>query len=379
LQIASRVGPLYLVWRDEAVNAAASAFTVMRSDPWFSGLDCRTHFHLRGDAPAFRSRLEELLAGISVRAGQPETLLEVDAAFLLPGTLCLYDKHGVRIDSSCIRRGPGMSEYYKAGPEAVAVPKACAIIRKPLLYLSWAQSHWGHFLTEGVSRLWARCAYAEMRQIRCLSLLPYPGSASVAGYLAALGLAGEQVRDFKVPVRIDKCFVPAASFSNRAEAYAAHLRPSREVVAAADRDAAQPVQRAVYMSRARLGADRLIRRELELELALCSLGVRIVYPEQLSLAEQIQLFNAHRVFIGCWGSAFHGLCLARDPEKITTHIIVDAVPNANYLMFDALFGCRSNYIQAMYPTPGAPGDRPGSDLTLDVEAFLAYLREAGCT
>jgi hypothetical protein len=363
---------------DGRLKGAATRFTAIRPAAWRGGLDCRTRFHCGDRIEAFRSRLDESIAGVRVIAGQPETLLEIDTVFLLPGTLCLYDKDGRRIEASCIRRGPDMREYYKAGPETVPVPKACAIIRKPLLYLSWVQGHWGHFLTEGVSRLWARSAHRELRALRCLSLLAYPGNASVAGYLAALGLSTEQVRDFKVPVRLDKCFIPGASFVNRAAAYTAHLRPSQEVVATHSRAASMSSQAPVYLSRTRLRAERVTRRECELEAALAGRGVRIVYPELLTLEEQIELFNAHRVFIGCWGSAFHGLCLARAPERITTHVIVDAVPNTNYLMFDALLGCESNYVQAMCSTAGAPGDPPGRSLTIDVEAFLAYLPTAGC-
>jgi glycosyl transferase family 61 len=361
------------------VTETAPTFATVENSRWFAQSQCQIRFYCRGDAAAFRAAAERRIASIRILQGQPETLLEVDEAFWMPGLLCLYDKQGNRIDASCIRRGPGLTEYYKAGPETITVPKACAIIRKPLLYLSWVQAHWGHFLTEGVSRLWARSAYPELKKIRCLSCFPFPETATVAEYLAALGIASDQVRHFQVPVRVDKCFIPAASFANRAEAWSVHLRVSQEIVlAAADGDARGSPQQAVFLSRSRLGSERVTRRELELEQVLASRGVRIAHPEQLSLAEQIHLFNAHQTFIGCWGSAFHGLCLARAPERIRTHVIVNTVPNANYLMFDALLGCRSNYIQALHTTAGQPPDLPGSDFTIDVEAVLDYLHAVDC-
>jgi capsular polysaccharide biosynthesis protein len=322
---------------------------------------------------------ERLIEGIRIRKGQPTTLLEMEEVFLMPGMLCLYDKHGQRIPESCLRRGPGMSEYFKAGPQSIEVPKACAIIRKPLLYLSWVVNHWGHFLTEGVSRVWARSAWPDLRELRCLSLFPFPQTTSIAEYLLALGISPDGLRHFKVPVRIDRCFIPGASFANRAEAWTVHLQPSHEVIAAFGPDSSpETTRQPVFLSRSRLGSDRLTRRELELEETLGGLGVRIVHPERLSLAEQIRLFNSHEVFIGPWGSAFHGLCLARAPERITTHVIVNSVPNANYLMFDALLGCTSNYVQAMYATPGQPRGLANPDLTIDVEAVLDYLRGSGC-
>ena len=360
------------------MTATDPTFATVENSRWFAQSQCQIRFYCRGDAAAFRAAAEGRIAKISIIQGHPATLLEVDEAFWMPGMLCLYDKQGNRIDASCIRRGPGLTEYLKAGPETITVPKACAIIRKPLLYLSWVQAHWGHFLTEGVSRLWARSLYPDLKKIRCLSCAPFPETAAVAEYLAALGISSEQVRHFQVPVRLDKCFIPAASFANRGEAYSVHLRVSQEVVlaaAAAHGDARGSSQQAVFLSRSRLGSERVTRRELELEQVLANRGIRIAHPEQLSLAEQIHLFNAHQTFIGCWGSAFHGLCLARAPERITTHVIIDTVPNANYLMFDALLECRSNYIQALHTTAGTV---PGSDFTIDVEAVLTHLRNVGC-
>jgi hypothetical protein len=196
-------------------------------------------------------------------------------------------------------------------------------------------------------------------------------------YLDALGLT-RQIQFSPRPIRLDTCFIPGASFSDRGECYTAHLRPFQAVTAGVELTSRPPVAQPAYLSRSKFGLGRKIRREVELEERLSGHGVRIVHPEQLSLAEQVEVFNAHEVFIGCWGSAFHGLCFARAPGRTTTHMLCQTIPNPNFLMFDAMLGCTPNYIQGMFETPGAPQVWPNFDLTIDVEAVLGYLREAGC-
>jgi capsular polysaccharide biosynthesis protein len=356
-------------------------FTTIENKSWFREFGNDIRFHWRIDPEQFRTALDQRIAGVRVIAGCPAGLPQARTVYARPGEHCLYDSLGHRIIESCTRRGPGLSEFVAAGVEAIEPPESCPVIREPLVYLSAISGHWGHFLTEGISRLWARIECPEMSSLRCLSHLPYPDTASVREYLIALGIGGGQLLHFDEPVRIDQCIVPGASFSNRAEAYSIHLRASQIVVAESDgAGQAAPSAQAVYLSRSQLssGSGRRIRGEPDLERSLAALGVRIVYPERLDLAQQIALFNAHRVFIGCLGSAFHGLCLSAAPRKITTHVLCEVMPNANYLMFDAMLGCASNYVQTLFPTPGKTQIFPDLDLTLDVPACLRYLQRAGC-
>jgi hypothetical protein len=355
-------------------------FTIIEDKTWFRGFDTNIRFHWHTDPDGFRTVVDRMIEGVRVRHGHPHALLRVEAAYLKPGDVCIYDRYGNRIAESCIRRGAVLSEFVDVGRAKIKFPAKCLSIREPLLYLSGVSNHWGHFLTEGISRMWAPWEHAETRALRCLSHYPYPRSGSVAAYLSAVGLPPEQLLHFDKPIRIEQCFIPAPSFSNRAEAYSVHLRHSQLVaLKSGHAESAIASSRPVYLSRSQLGAGsgRRIRAELELEQSLASLGASIVYPERLTLSEQITLFNTHRVFIGCVGSAFHGLSLALAPKKATLHVLCEILPNPNYLMFDAMLGCASNYVQALFATPGR-SKIWGQDLTVDVEAVVRYVRSTGC-
>lgn len=88
------------------------------------------------------------------------------------------------------------------------------------------------------------------------------------------------------------------------------------------------------------------------------------------------MINAHRTFIGCWGSAFHNLLFHLDPTRASTHLLCEDLINPNYYMIDAVLGLDANYVQCLDFTPGAQQGWPHFDLSLDVEQAMAYL--AGC-
>jgi capsular polysaccharide biosynthesis protein len=77
----------------------------------------------------------------------------------------------------------------------------------------------------------------------------------------------------------------------------------------ADR-AGEPIRsgsnRRVFVSRARASQSRsLLNRERIEEMATAA-GLELVYPEALSLLEQVNLFGETRMIVGEYGSALHG-------------------------------------------------------------------------
>jgi capsular polysaccharide biosynthesis protein len=350
------------------------------TDPnWYADVSARLTFHSAEPAEAYRKRIGRVLRTTSIYSSTPDELLDVKGAYFIPKSFCLFDSDGQRIPLSCSRRGPGLSEIFHANIEQIHPPDDCANIPDPLIYLSWLPAHWGHFLTESISRLWARSEQPELSRLRGffahLEVLPPP----ILEFLNALGLDESRFLTSSKPVRLERCFIPAASFSNRAEAYAVHLASSRDVAQVLLGNV--PISKSnqpVFLSRSKFKIVRTLRHEAELEERLAAHGVLIVYPETMTLAEQVALFNTHSTFIGCFGSAFHGLAFSRSPRELTTQMLIDGMPNTNFLMFDALLGHDSHYVDVISKTPDQVQVWPRLDLTIDTQSCLAYLRDAGC-
>jgi capsular polysaccharide biosynthesis protein len=354
-------------------QAYPELFPAAPSDIWF---------HDRAGAPALLA--SEIAAGLNVTGGAPGAIFEIDDVFVVPGpkSACLYDKDGRRIDESCVVRGAERAvEYVESDRERIVIPDHYATVAEPVLFLSTYFKHWGHFLTESTSRLWARSAHPELRELPvCFAdfTRKHQANANAAAFLASLSAPPLRFIEPTGPARIAKCFVPAASFVNRRSARAAHLFAAREVAetslgAARAGTTAQPV----YLSRSRLAiANRAIGNERELEEILAKAGVAIVHPQELTLAEQIAVFNRHKTFIGCIGSAFHNTVFALKGGDVTTHVLSQRWRNQNYLMLDAIVGNRANYLSAL--RRASPSSvTSGVEFQIDMPMAIAYFREAG--
>jgi len=346
--------------------------TISSADGCLSRTTDNIKYHYSGDNP--RTIVKDLGQEFQIFDGCPGGIIEATDAYFVPGAMCLYERHGVRIAESCVRRGKGLVEFVNAGSEAISLPSDFITINEPLLYLSWLYDHWGDFLTQGTSRLWALLQYPELATITGFFLPSHRLHNNITDFIKSLNLnirAGWYVPNR--PVRFRKVFIPTASFSNRCQAYSVHREPASAVADHHLRENNfQVSEQPVFLSRSRLGGGRDIQNQLELESALARKGFLIVYPEELNLVEQIMLFNQHRHFWGCWGSAFHTAILCRSPANIATHVICHCIPNVNFLMFDSILGNDANYVESMLPVPGKQRVWPDLNLTVDVEKVLSY-------
>jgi hypothetical protein len=188
------------------------------------GGTCRTteniKYHYSGDVhyPVVKSGER-----FQIFEGSPRSIIEVTDAYLVPGAMCLYDRSGVRIAESCIRRGQGLTEFLYAGADAISLPSDFTTIDEPLVYLAWISNHWGDFLTEGTSRIWALLQYPELAAIAGFYLSGSAVHGNIVDFIRALNL---NIRvgayDTNRCIRFRKIFIPKASFSNRGEAYSVH-------------------------------------------------------------------------------------------------------------------------------------------------------------
>ena len=333
-----------------------------------------------------RPQIEAIFASIDVRPGFPDAVLEMNDVFVFAGRTrrCLYDREGRRIEASCLLRERGGANILWHADEDVEIPTDYVTIKEPLVYQSMYFDHWGHFLLESVSRLWAHQANPELRAFGNF-FLPYwydgEHPANVTAFLDGLSEVPLAFRRLSAAAKIETCLIPRASFSELIQGYRGHLAAIHDVAARSLR-ARKPMRsdQPVYLSRSRLTASDVKRRidnEREFEEGLARHGFRIVHPELMSLAEQIVLFNQHQVFAGCWGSALHNILFALNGEALTTHVLCEGLATKNFLIVDAMVGNQANYLRVLRPSreQGEPGQPPA--WSIDIEMTTLHFRQAG--
>lgn len=250
----------------------------------------------------------------------------------------VYDQDGRLVYESTVPRG-------KAGDSARATEATGArkiiepsiargkVLKDELLFLgTFDLPHFGHWLTEGISRFWPllhegvsqRVAWAtslnsRLKRIRYSRIMAGAGASNWRHSLSAFDITRNHLRSISRPTRVDKLLVPTPSMQNRTQIHPLHLDVAQRIGSnlLSGHNLCRS-ERAVYFSRTRLpSSKRKIVGEERVEAYCRNKGARIVYPEKLELAEQAKIIEEHDLFIGTVGSAFHALMLrnSRRPLK----------------------------------------------------------------
>ncbi len=229
----------------------------------------------------------------------------------------------------------------------------------------FTSQHYGHLLTEGLSRYWYIANNAldgakiptlvdpfGMEEI--VKSLLHPQQSHWREFLRAFRIRRGDIFVTKEPVQASEILVPHPSMTNRHEMLPCHLDVTRKA-AAQILGKSIPLQdpTPVWLSRAKLKKKtRAYIGEQAIEDYCREQGCLIVYPEQMSLRKQIALFNAHDTFIGCTGSAFHTV-MFRIVDRPANNVYLLSVPaNSNYHMIDTLMENNSHYISCAEESAG---------------------------
>lgn len=250
----------------------------------------------------------------------------------------VYDQDGRLVYESTVPRGYTGNRKHKT--EATAAPDTFDLTnasqgsqKDSLLFLGNVDNaHFGHWLTEGISRLWplldsefsprivwATSFLGRLQRLRYSKLLVGAAGNHWRHSLSAFNIQDKRLLSLSRPTQIRKLLVPSPSMQNRAQIHPLHLEVGHRIGShllkgQVNAQSGQPV----YFSRCRLPpSKRKIVGESLIEEYCRKRGALIVYPEKLSLAEQVEMVDKHDVFIGPVGSAFHALILrnSRRPVK----------------------------------------------------------------
>ncbi len=192
------------------------------------------------------------------------------------------------------------------------------------------RGHFGHALTEQVSRFWG---WAEAKRadpsLKAL-VATNAGRDTLAAFettlFAAGGIDPDDIELVDGPVRVDRLVAATPMLGNPAYVHPEILGTWRDVgrrLAAGAPDREYP--RRVFCSRreqtgpgAFTGPRRECRNGAELEELFAAHGFEVVYTEDFDLSEQARMFREAEVVAGYAGSALFNLIFAEEP----THVIV---------------------------------------------------------
>jgi capsular polysaccharide biosynthesis protein len=178
------------------------------------------------------------------------------------------------------------------------------------------RGHFGHAITEQLSRLWAwQQAKAQLPDLRVVTALNKDRelAAFELDLYAAAGIPREDIVLVRGPVRVDRLVAATPMLSQPA-----YVHPDlRETWAAVGAALAAGAPDRDYPDRifcARRPGKRGCLNAPEVEDYFRRHGFAVVFPEDYSLAEQVRMFRAAEVVAGYAGSAMFTLNLSGAPK-----------------------------------------------------------------
>jgi hypothetical protein len=246
--------------------------------------------------------------------------------------------------------------------------------------------HFGHFLVETTTRLWAVPRLPDLRGI-----VFYPKQRltherrqfrHMLPFFDALGLGGLEIRAPQAPTVVEALATPPPGFG-MAEMmagtpdYRAFIRDNL------GRDLPRDGPTDVYVSRSRLTAKRgSILLESAIEAAMAAAGYRVVHPQEHDLAGQVRIWRSARRLVAADGSALHLAAMVARPDARVA--ILNRGPSTNiedyirqFRSFAGIDPLRIEAVRGYYHRDDQPVVKRETHAVLDFGAVGAALRAGG--
>jgi Glycosyltransferase 61 len=273
-------------------------------------------------------------------------------ASLIPalGRWGVFDKHGKPVPEALTLRQWRVGKVERTFDEFHTLTddtQVADVIEEPCYFLGPLIPHFGHFLVETMSRLWAYGAVAESvgRLVYCGPRRESWGGSDptrllekhryIGEIFATFGIRPDRLMPIRRTTTFEKLLVPEPSFSLGRHAFPQFFEMYDDVrrqMLNGSGDVANDTP--VYLSKAewKKGVTG-IANDHELEDAFSALGVEIVHLEKLTLQDQVRLVNSRSTMIGVRHSGFFALLLS-DGKKKTRYICPQPVITPDFVVIE---------------------------------------------
>lgn len=256
-------------------------------------------------------------------------------------------------------------------PPVVDIPKDLAIEERPVVLLGNSTMHFGHFLLEGLARMWAVLSGdVDPREEIALFTNSTPQATFADQFFEPLGVRNAIYPTVPTLYRRVRVVAPSINhiFNINSRFAEVHREIARSIMSERRFD------RPVFISRAGVANGiHVFHGEDVLESEFVAKGFEAIRPETLSIPDQIALFARCPLIVGSVGSAFHSIVF--EPED-GSHVRVMMTPanlGHRFPMVDAV--CKGH--QSWYLNVMPEVTKRGQNVAIDVEAAREMLKMVG--
>lgn len=216
-------------------------------------------------------------------------------------------------------------------------------INEEVIYIGALPLHWGHFLVDMVYRFWIFDdeKYSDFRIVYCANNACFEGAQ--LEFIQMLGVDPKRLYRIDRPTRFHKIYIPEQGYM-ACDYYAQEYRNTfLRLVDNLPQLSLKPYEK-IYLSRRHFKA--ALKKEIgekSIENNFADNGFKILYMEELSLAEQVFYVNNCKIVAALSGTLCHNILFA---DSGTTLIILNKTHllNTHQVLIDQMIGCKTIYI-----------------------------------
>lgn len=196
-----------------------------------------------------------------------------------------------------------------------------------VIYLGGINKCWGHYITDGICKLWCINSLEFQRLLRndIPVVFTYDWiieekiASSWRHILDLLGLKNVNIVPLTKITKFKRIYIPSNSLqhSSKGRFYTSEFKNSVDSlkVTALSCEERHPKHEKIYLSRTKLTSDHAEFGEKGIETLFKKAGFKVLYPEQLSFEEQVYYLHNAKEVAGTMGSISHNFMFCNSETK----------------------------------------------------------------
>ena len=217
-----------------------------------------------------------------------------------------YDSDGIFIPKS-FKRIYGQSEWFEPSDMTADEMQGSVFENSTVLFLGYIRQHYGHFLVDSCSRMWALTDLVKISNYKiCCTTAEGRLFDFVENFFEGLGIIPSLVEVITEPKQFAHVMIPELSFVPMKEMNNQYWIRAFDCVIAKwnSNENTENRSKKLYLSQTRYKVGNRYGERL-IEYVFKKNGYEIVYPETLNLKEQIILYNNAEEIVCTNGTLAH--------------------------------------------------------------------------
>ncbi|MBB1298295.1 DUF563 domain-containing protein [Pseudoalteromonas sp. SR41-7] len=231
----------------------------------------------------------------------------------------IYDCAGNLVESSHHFRGPKHDFFKYDKNTELDLSNNYTKIEGDTIYLGWLIPHYGHFLMETLSRCWVLELLEKKSNYKFLFNYYNKGNDFIKDkkwakeFLLSFGIHEEDIIFAEKNFYFEKLIIPSQSLILHSSVNVKSQKYIWHKIKSFFKPEGLRNDRKVYLSRKLLKKEkRRLANEDKVEAIFSKFGFEIIYPETLSLKEQVNLLHNSKIVVGPSGSALHNAAFMQE-------------------------------------------------------------------